>query len=66
MERLEVLADGRLLHRFKRAWRDGTTHVILTALGMLEKLSALVPAPHAHLVRSPENSRRAPATRKLT
>ena len=51
MERLEVLPDARLLYRFKRAWRDGTTHIILTPLEMLEKLSALIPAPHAHLVR---------------
>ena len=52
MERLETLADGgRLLYRFKRAWRDGTTHIILTPLEMLEKLSALIPAPHAHAVR---------------
>jgi hypothetical protein len=50
-ERLEVLADGRLLYRFKRPWRDGTTHIILTPLEMMERLSALVPAPHAHLVR---------------
>jgi hypothetical protein len=51
MERLERLADGRLLYRFKRAWRDGTTYIVLDPLGMLRKLSALIPAPHAHLVR---------------
>jgi hypothetical protein len=51
MERLETLADGRLLYRFKRAWRDGTTHIILTPQQMLERLAALIPAPHAHLVR---------------
>jgi hypothetical protein len=51
MERLEVLADGRLLYRFKRTWRDGTTHTILTPLEILEKLSALIPAPRAHAVR---------------
>ena len=50
-ERLEMLTDGRLLYRFKRAWRDGTTHIILMPLDMLEKLSALIPAPHVHLVR---------------
>jgi hypothetical protein len=27
-ERLSVLADGRLLYRLKKRWRDGTTHVI--------------------------------------
>ena len=51
MERLECLADGRLLYRFKRPWRDGTTHVVYEPLELLEKLSALVPAPRAHLVR---------------
>jgi hypothetical protein len=51
LERLERLADGRLLYRFKRPWRDGTTHVVYEPLELLEKLSALVPAPRAHLVR---------------
>jgi len=51
MERLERLADGRLLYRFKRPWRDGTTHIVLDPLEMLQKLAALIPAPHAHLVR---------------
>jgi hypothetical protein len=51
IERLELLPDGRLLYRFKRPWRDGTTHVVFTPLEMLERLSALVPAPHAHTVR---------------
>ena len=51
MERLEPLADGRLRYRFKRPWRDGTTHVVFEPLQLLEKLSALVPAPRAHLVR---------------
>src|SRR5439155_27036781 len=51
MERLERLADGRLLYRFKRPWRDGTTHIVMEPLEMLEKLAALVPAPKAHLVR---------------
>jgi hypothetical protein len=51
MERLERLADGRLLYRFKRPWRDGTTHAVFEPLELLEKLAALVPAPKAHLVR---------------
>ena len=51
MERLEPLADGRLLYRFKRPWRDGTTHIVMEPLELLEKLSALVPAPRAHLTR---------------
>ena len=51
IERLEVLADGRLLYRFKRPWRDGTTHIVLAPLELLEKLAALVPRPQSHLVR---------------
>jgi hypothetical protein len=51
VERLEPLADGRLLYRFKRPFRDGTTHVVFEPLDMLERLAALVPAPRAHLVR---------------
>jgi hypothetical protein len=51
IERLEPLSDGRLLYRFKRPWRDGTTHIVLTPLELLEKLSAIVPAPKTHLVR---------------
>jgi hypothetical protein len=31
--------------------KDGTTHIVLGPVEMLQKLAALVPAPHAHLVR---------------
>ena len=51
MERIEPLPDPRRLYRFKRPWRDGTTHVVFEGLELLEKLSALVPAPRTHLVR---------------
>jgi hypothetical protein len=51
MERLEPLPDGRLLYRFKRPWSDGTTHVVLEPLELMEKLVAIVPAPKAHLLR---------------
>ena len=51
MDRLERLVDGRLLYRFKRPWRDGTTPIVMEPMELLEKLSALVPAPRAHLLR---------------
>ena len=38
MERLEPLADGRLLYRFKRPWRDGTTHVVSNRWSYWKKL----------------------------
>jgi hypothetical protein len=51
IERLESLPDGRVLYRLKRAWRNGTTHVVFQPQELLEKLSALIPAPRAHMVR---------------
>ena len=51
MDRLEPLSDRRLAYRFKRPWRDGTSHVVFAPLEFLEKLSAIVPAPKTHLVR---------------
>ena len=39
-ERLEPLSGDRLLYRFKRPWRDGTSHIVLTPLELLEKVSS--------------------------
>jgi hypothetical protein len=50
-ERLEQLADGRLLYRLKHRWRDGTTHMVFAPMEFMEKLAALVPAPRVNLVR---------------
>ena len=52
-ERLSTLPDGRLLYRLKSCWRDGTTHVVLTPLELVEKLAALIPPPRMNLVRYP-------------
>jgi hypothetical protein len=50
LERLIQDASGDLLYRFRRPWSDGTTGIKLSALELIEKLAALVPPPHAHLV----------------
>jgi hypothetical protein len=50
-ERLSALADGRLLYRLKRPWRDGTSAVIFEPQDFMAKLAVLVPAPRAHLTR---------------
>ena len=44
-------ADGRLLYRLKRRWRDGTSHVIFESIELVEKLASLVPPPRFNLVR---------------
>jgi hypothetical protein len=41
----------RLCYRLKRRWRDGTTHLLLERVALLELLAALVPPPRFHLVR---------------
>jgi hypothetical protein len=50
-ERLTQVDDGRLCYRLKRRWRDGTTHLLLERVALLERLAALVPPPRFHLVR---------------
>jgi hypothetical protein len=51
LERLEKLPDGRLLYHLKRHWRDGTDSVVFEPLEFLERLAALVPAPHFNMIR---------------
>ena len=47
-ERLSLTPDGRAVHELRRAWRDGTTHVVFEPRVFLERLAALVPPPRAH------------------
>ena len=48
--RLRRMADGRVRVRLKRAWHDGTTHLLFEPLEFLEKLAALTPRPEINLV----------------
>jgi hypothetical protein len=49
--RLERQADGRYRIRLKKAWSDGSTHIVLEGLELLGRLAALVPPPRVHLTR---------------
>lgn len=51
LERLQADATGDLVYTFTHPWSDGTTGIRLAPLELLEKLAALVPLPHVHLVR---------------
>jgi hypothetical protein len=51
LERLQAEANGDLLYTFTHPWSDGTTGIRLSPVELLEKLAALVPLPHVHLVR---------------
>jgi hypothetical protein len=48
--RLSRTSDGRVLYRFKRPFRDGTTHVVLSPTEFIERLAAQVPPPRRHMV----------------
>jgi transposase-like zinc-binding protein/putative transposase len=48
---LQEDANGDLVYTFTHPWADGTTGITLSPLELLEKLAALVPLPHVHLVR---------------
>ena len=50
-ERLEITDDGKVKLRLKTAWRDGTSHLLLSPHEFLEKLAAIIPPPKSHLVR---------------
>ena len=49
-ERLSLTSDGKVLCKFKRRWRDGSTHVVLDPITLIERLTALIPAPRKKLV----------------
>jgi hypothetical protein len=51
LERLQEDANGDLVYTFTHPWSDGTTGIKLSPLELLEKLAALIPLPHVHLVR---------------
>jgi len=51
LERLAQDAHGDLVSIFTHPWSDGTTGIRLSPLELLEKLAALIPLPHVHLVR---------------
>jgi Putative transposase len=50
-ERLEILANGDVKLALKTPWANGTTHLVFTPSEFIEKLVALIPPPHSHLVR---------------
>ena len=43
--------DEQLTFRLKTPWSDGTTHLLLSPLELIEKLAALVPPRRLNLIR---------------
>ena len=49
-DRLSFRFDGNVLVRLKTPWRDGTSHIVLQPLELLEKLAALIPRSYGNLI----------------
>ena len=43
--RLQWIDADHLTFRLKTPWSDGTTHLLLSPLELIEKLAALIPPP---------------------
>ena len=50
-ERVKVNAAGQVELKLKTPRRDGTTHLVMTPLVFMRRLSALLPRPRLHLMR---------------
>jgi hypothetical protein len=48
-DRLQLRPDGKILYKLKRRYRDGSTHIVLEPLALLERLAALIPRPRVNL-----------------
>jgi Putative transposase/Transposase zinc-binding domain len=50
-ERLKRNRAGQVVLQLKSAYRDGTTHIVLSPPEFMQRLAALVPRPRLHLIR---------------
>jgi hypothetical protein len=50
-ERLSVNRAGQVVLKLKTAYRNGTTHLVMSPLAFMQRLAALVPRPRLHLIR---------------
>ena len=47
----QINRAGQVVLILKTAWRDGTTHIVMSPLEFMQRLAALVPRPRLHLIR---------------
>ncbi len=50
-ERVSVNHAGQVVLKLKTAYRDGTSHLVMSPLEFMQRLAALVPRPRLHLIR---------------
>jgi hypothetical protein len=51
LERISILADGRVAYRLRKPRTNGATHLVLTPVQFLGRIAALVPPPRYPLLR---------------
>lgn len=51
LERLSLNSRGQVVYSLKKPYSDGTTHIVMTQLELMERLAAIVPRPRVHLIR---------------
>jgi hypothetical protein len=51
LERLSRLADGRVAYLLRKPRRNGATHLVMTPVQFLSRISALIPPPRYPLLR---------------
>lgn len=51
LERLKINTRGQVVYRLKKPYSDGTTHIVMSQMELLERLAAIVPRPRVHLTR---------------
>jgi len=49
-ERLSLSLDGRVVYKFKRRWKDGTSAIALEPLAIVERLAVLILRPRHPLL----------------
>ena len=50
-ERVQTNAAGQAVLKLKTAWRDGTTHLVMSPLKFMQRMAALVSRTRLHLIR---------------
>jgi len=51
-ERVQINGGGQVVLKLKTRWRDGTARIVMSPLEFMQRLTALVPRPRLHLIRS--------------
>ena len=49
--RLSLNVKGQVVYKLKTAYQNGTTHIVLSPLDFLSRLTSLIPRPRVHLIR---------------